>query len=159
MTYSSDGQNQQWARVTGISGTAYSTNAWFNPKTNTISPYSASMPPLGQGVFFGKINCEAKTYFSPSDMASGQGVEVWATQENVDTGNQWWRMYSEYDAGIYGNPFPLVQTKRGDNTTPSDQWITSTTVPSTLVPQFGVRMIERGYQNYTVLAFSFGRKP
>lgn len=153
--YDSNGQNEQWARITNFN---YTTNAWFNPYTLTVSPFTTASPPVGFNAVLGLIDCEAQTYFQPSDTVSGQRVELWSTRENSDAANQWCRLYAEFDSTLYGNPFQLSPTKRGDNVTLSDNWETGNKVPTSLMAQFGIRFIERGYGDFTMLSFTlFGK--
>lgn len=161
MTTDPTGQNEQWARITaaevvvgGVHDKALVTDAWFNPATLVVSRYPQREPVLGEPIFIGLIECEAQTYFQPSDTVSGQRVELWANQQTVDTSNQWARMYSEFDSGIYQSPFHLTQTKRGDGSTSSDNWTTGVNVPTGLMTQFGMRFIERGFGDYTLKSFT-----
>lgn len=165
MVYDANGQNEQWCRVsgalTGVSGggAQFYTNAWLNPYTGLVSSYPIPSPPVGYTVRVGVINCEAQTYFQPSDTVSGQRVEIWATQDNVDTANQWARYYAEFDTNIYGAPFQLKQPTRGSGV-PSNNWTTGSGIPTGLIPQFGIRFIERGYGAYVLSSFTlFGQAP
>lgn len=151
-----DGTGEQWFRVSGVNMTSSNiifTDLWFNPNTLEMLDYASPSVAVGGLLTYGLIDCEGQTYFQPSDTVSGTRIELWATEQNVDTANQWVRLYSQFSATEYGSPFQLVQLPL-DGGTPSANWTTSNKVPTTLVPQFGIRFIERGYGDFTMMSFT-----
>lgn len=163
-----DGTGEAWARIGPASSVPFSQIAvdlWFDPLTLAVSTTPPRLANVGDIVSVGLIDCEAQTYFQPSDTISGQRVELWSTQENTGTfpdtfnfgvniNDQSIRLYSQFSTTEYGSPFQLVQLPLDDKTTPSENWTTSNKVPTTLVPQFGIRFIERGYEDFTMMSFT-----
>lgn len=151
-----DGTNEGWARISSGPGNStplvISTDRWFNPATLAASAYPGSYPQVGQLVRIGIIDCEAQTYFQPAATQSGMPQEVWATIQNVDALNQWGRIYQEFDLTTSLAPFQLQRTTRQSGT-PSDNWQTIQ-IPTTLVEQFGLRIIERGYGQFRLLGYT-----
>jgi hypothetical protein len=156
------------ARVTSIIpaglGGGIVTDAWLDPTTNTVISPTVPFDPANQNYVLcvGLINCEAMTYFQPSATVSGQMNEMWASVENVDyqssetstfTGLVG-QLYAEFDTFPYGPAISLKPDKRGDRVTDSSNWTTSNRVPSSLMTSFGIRIIERGFEDFTLRSFT-----
>lgn len=155
------GQNEKWGRY---QGPEYYSNSkgeqkfggafdlFFDPVTLSVSDSPDGYAPYGHTVFDGVINTEALTYFQPSETESTQRREMWLNQSNVSVA-QWVRLYSEWDNVATGAPVKPSQSLRSDRVSSSNNWVCSS-LPSTLVPQFGVRIIERGYSDFTLRSFT-----
>lgn len=159
MVCGANGLSEQWGRISQFTGgNQYAFDIWYNPSTNTVSTLPFSTPQIGNLFLVGLINCEAQTYFQASADKSGQPQEMWATIQNVDAANQWGRIYREFDTSTTLPPFQLQRTARQDGN-PSDNWSTIN-IPTTLIQQFGLRIIERGFGAFRILGYTVkGIKP
>lgn len=148
------GTREAWGHILSFTATSMIIDLWVNPYTLQVSTAPPSGTALaGDAFMLGLINCEAQTCFQPSMSDPSQMEELWATIQNVSAASQWGRIYQEFDSTYYETPFPLVRDTR-QNGVPSDNWITSTGIPSTLVNQFGLRLIERGFGDFRLLGFT-----
>lgn len=112
----------------------------------TANPYGAG----DTGTAYpGLINCEAQTYFQPSQSRASIPRELWSTFRNADADNIFFRFYEDFDTEPLGSPIVPAQTDRRTGV-PSMNWNT-TGLPSVQVNQMGYRLVERGYEAFEVL--------
>lgn len=149
----SDGGTERWAKSNALG--AVTNDVVYDPATGTVS--SDFSPLVGLGYIYpGLIDCEARTYFEADQTKAGQLQEVWSALRN--TSAPFFRFYQEFDSTATGSRITLVQdgTKRGGDS--AVNWL-ARDVPSTLNPQFGLRLVERGYDAFQVLGINIKRNP
>lgn len=124
----------------------------LDPVTNSVNTLT-----FGEGLsgtcYIGVINCEARTYFPTSEKNSGQIKEVWA---NFDGGLPIFQYYEWFNNNPYLPPFSM-QVTSDQVGNQSSNWV-ARNVPSVLNKQFGLKMIERGYDGFEVRTIDVLRK-
>lgn len=141
------GQQEQLARISVIAAhqlTFDVVRSLVGGGTTAFNP----IPSVGWIFYIGLIECRLLKYFDFSaPQTDKQLLELWLTQQNVDTTNggtliRWYReranTYTQFAAlqNIY------------DNAGGSDSWFAIEEVPSELVKMFALEIINRGYQQW-----------
>lgn len=141
------GQQEQLARISAV--TAYVLT--FDMVRPLISgPVTAfnPIPALGWKFYIGLIECRLLKYFDfANPQTDKQLMELWLTQQNVDTlnGGTLIRWYRER-TNAYTQFAPLQNIY--DDTEGSDSWFVLEEIPAELTKMFSLEIINRGYQQW-----------
>lgn len=142
-----DGQQEQWARISDRS-TFTLTFDWIRSLVGGGTAAFNPVPAAGWKFFIGLIECELLKYFDFNlPQTDKRLMEIWLTQQGVDTASQGTiiRFYRER-ANTY-TQFASLQNVYADDGE-SDAWYQKNEIPSELVKMFGLKFINRGYQQW-----------
>ena len=145
-----NGANEQWARISVRTATQL-TFDWIKPAIGSITTAFNPVPAAGYKFYIGLIECELLKYFDFNQPQRDKVLmEMWLTQQGADatTTGTLIRFYRETEAAY--KQFAPLQVNYQD-TTLSDVWFQKTDVPSELVKKFGLKIINRGYQQWKFL--------
>lgn len=141
------GQQEQWARISARS-THTLTFDWIRSLIGGGTTAFNPIPAAGWKFFIGLIECELVKYFDFNLPQSDKRLmELWLTQQNVDTTTQGTliRFYRERE-NTYQQFAPLQSVYQDDGG--SDTWYQKQEIPSELVKSLGLKFINRGYQQW-----------
>lgn len=143
-----------WARFTNDALGYVDVDAIFYSDGSTGTVLPADFDTTGHA-YFGVVNCEARTYFQPSQTNAVQAREFWSALRNVGAETIFYRYYQEFDDAQTGISLVPVQDARRAAGGSNDgvNWVTRG-IPSALTPQFGLRLVERGYSAFEVLGLN-----
>lgn len=145
------GQQEQFARISAVDFHQLTFDL-IRPLNGTDTTIFNPTPAAGWMFYVGLIECRLLKYFDfQQPQTDKQLMEMWLTQENVDTTTvatgTLIRYYRESE-DVY-RQFAALQNKYGANATESsDAWYVNQQIPSNLVKMFGLEIINRGYQQW-----------
>lgn len=145
-----NGQQEQYCRIVSVTATTLTFDyirALIGGGTSAFNP----IPSVGWFFYIGLIECRLLKYFDFSvPQTDKQLMEIWLTQQNVDTTlvGTLVRYYRERSNAY--TQFELIEDQYAD-TTLSDEWFSDGAIPSELVKMFGLEIINRGYEQWTLV--------
>lgn len=160
VSYESDLHPDIWIRATHPDFGYLQIDACFYPDINGVAygNTGSTLPAdfaIGGNAYMGIVNCEARTYFQPDQTKGNQARDFWGAFRNVGAETIFYRYYQEFDETQTGDNIVPVQDARRAAGGSNDgvNWV-ARGMPSALTPQFGLRLVERGYSAFEMLGLN-----